>query len=221
MNKEQKTQNLLSEELLEPLAAILCRLCSHISERGAEKLQEMLPDFESQSKEATGKLLGALPDFDAQSKRTDYKLDSLEKRIDTLTANNELLENANQMNRLLSPQFYDERVVMPMARNLFPIMDLIMVAKGKLAEDTSKYQLALQYLSALQVQLEQFLAGYGIESFSHKTKNLDPKVMKPLKTTPTDDCNLEGLVEKTLQCGFKIEERVLRLESVSLYKYQG
>ena len=203
MSKKLKKRHTMPEDLIEPLTKVLGWIQESTAENTAVKLLE------------------ALPDFKARDERNTNKLESIKKQLSVLTARNELLENANETNRLLGSQFYDERVVMPMARSLFPVMDLIMTATEKLNADSPRYQLALQYVSALQTQLEQFLSDYGIESFINEDENLDPKTMKPMKVVLTNDHNCEGLVEETLQCGFRMEERVLRLASVSLYKYES
>lgn len=161
---------------------------------------------------------GMLPDWEAQNKKTGYQLQDISKRIEAFAANGELLENVNQTNRLLGSQFYEQRIIQPMVRGLFPLVDLIRNGERKLDVTQPDTKSLRQYLSALRVQLEQFLGNYGIEVFGHEPNSqFDPKIMKPLQTTHTGEANLDGLVAESLQCGFRIRERILRLETVSLF----
>lgn len=203
MCHETENQNCISEELIKPLSRMFCLLSDLLADNVLAKMPGMLPDFET------------------QNKKTAYELEAIKKQMDILGTNNKLLENANETNRLLGSHFYDEHIIQPMVRSLFPMVDFIDGAKEKFASDLPRYQLAIQYLTAIQSQLEQFLASYGIERFSHNTeKPFNPKIMKPLKIIFTNDANLNGLIAESLQCGFKMQERILRLETISLYKYQ-
>lgn len=173
---------------------------------------------DSFSRKLVARIGGMLPDFEAQNKKTGYQLQDISKQIEVFAANGELLENVNQTNRLLEAPFYEERIVQPMVRGLFPLVDLIRDGEQKLEATQPTAKSWRQYLSALRVQLEQFLGNYGIEAFGHEPNSqFDPKIMKPLQTTPTGEADLNGLVAKSLQCGFRIQERILRLETVSLF----
>ena len=186
----------VSAELLKPLQEIFGLLGDSLAETITERMT------------------GALPDFESQGKKASYELQAIRDQMGALAESNELLENANQTNRLLGGQFYEERIIGPMVRGLFPLMDLICDALRRPDSDC-------QYLSALQAQLEQYLAGYGIEAFSHEVRSpFDPKTMKPLQTATTGEPDLDGLVAESLQCGFRTPERIWRLETVSLYKFE-
>ena len=196
MKKRTTKNGDLSEKLLRPLGEIASVLGDAFSDRMAERLGGMLPDFES---------LG---------KKTSYELEAIRDQVGALTVGAELLENANRTNRLLGEQFYEERIIGPMVRGLFPIMDLVCDAMRRSDSD-------LQCLSGLRAQMEQFLAGYRIDAFSHEARSpFDPKIMKPLQTDVTCEFDLDGLVAKSLQCGFRNPERIWRLETVSLYKFE-
>ncbi len=196
MKKKTIQNGDLSEKLLQPLGEIASLLGDAFSDRMAERLGGMLPDFE------------------AQQKQIAYAFEDIRNRLDASSSHVELLENANRTNRLLGEQFYEERIIGPMVRGLFPIMDLVCDAMRRSDSD-------LQCLSGLRAQLEQFLAGYGIEAFSHEARSpFDPKIMKPLQTAVTCELDLDGLVAKSLQCGFRNPERIWRLETVSLYKFE-
>lgn len=193
----------------------------------AAKLVETLGEIvavigDSLAEGAAARVGGMLPDFDAQQKRTAYQLEAIGRQVEGLSANARVLEDVSQANRMLGSEFYEERIIQPMVRGLFPIVDLLHDGMKKLESKQSRAKSTLRYLSALQVQVEQFLGTYGMETVSHETGDtFDPKTMKPLKQHPTDDPDLDGLVAESLQCGFRISERVLRLETVSLFRFEN
>lgn len=146
---------------------------------------------------------------------------NLSQQLKNLESLQTLLETINETNRKLSAQFFDEQIIQPMIRSLFPLIDFTNKAKESLKENTHRYQLALQYIAAIQTQLDQFLINFGIERFHHITEEpFNPKIMKPLKSIHTNDKRLNGLVAESLQHGFKKQDQILRPETVSLYKYQ-
>ncbi len=175
---------------------------------------------ETLSEDMTTQLAGLLSALDIVHKKTVYKLDGVGEQINNLTGSNELLENAIELNRKLSAEFYNEQVVLPLARSLFPVIDLIHEAQATLATNEPRYRQAIQYVTGLHTQIAQFLASYGIETFRHDSEEkFNPKLMQPIKTEPTYDRNLNDCIAASLQCGFRKDERILRLEKVSLYKH--
>ncbi len=152
---------------------------------------------------------------------TVNELDGVKQQVNDLAGNNELLKNAIDLNRELGTESYDERVVLPLVRSLFPVVDFIHDAQAALATNTPRYQRAIQYLDGLHTQIAQFLASYGIEIFRHDAEEkFNPKLMQPIKREPTGDRKLTSCIAASLQCGFKKDERILRLEKVSLYKHE-
>ena len=185
-----------SAELLRPIQEIIDVVTEVLCERLAERVGGMLPDFET------------------RDKQTGYALEAIRTRLDTFAGQAELLDNVNRTHRMLGEQFYDQRIVQPMVRGLFPLVDLLEQAMGRENADAD-------LLSALLTQLEQFLALYGIESYRHAAgDDFEPAVMKPLSPTATNDPALDGLIAKSLQCGFRTPERILRLETVSLHRFR-
>ena len=193
---------------------------SQISEQIAEPLNNIVEAVQrSLSEKVAASVLGALPDMEALNKKHSYEIDSIGKQLTGLTANIQGLEKTGQV---LSEQFYEDKVVQPMVRGLFPIIDLIEDAREKLINNQSLSLLTSEYLIACRTQLEEFLGYYNITSFRHEAgEQFAPKYMKPVKTALTTQPEQEGRIAGSLQCGFNKQDRILRLESVSLYKYQN
>lgn len=152
-----------------------------------------------------------------------YSLQHIEKQLDQQIAESRLLENASQENRLLSQEHYQDHIVQPMVRSLFPIVDFINDAKDRSTDPaTDKKMDADELIEAISIQLQQFLAVYQIEPIRHKPKaKFDHRLMRPVKTVTTDNRQLDNRIAKSLQAGFWWrKETILRFESVALYKFK-
>jgi len=149
-------------------------------------------------------------------------LERIEKQLDQLIAGNKLLENASQENRILSEEHYQDHIVEPMVRSLFPVIDLINDAKNRNMDSGKDENTGANGLTeAIFIQLQQFLSAYQIEPIQHQPgAKFDPRQMRPLKTVSTQDKRLADRVARSLQAGFRCgRERLLRPESIALYKY--
>ena len=186
----------------------------------AQALDQLIKTQNSPLENVAEHLLQLENNIAKNQQQNQIQFANLNQQLKNLESTQTLLETINETNRKLSDQFYDEQIIQPMTRSLFPLLDFTNKVKESLKEDTPIYQLALQYITAIQTQLDQFLINFGIERFHHETEEpFSPKIMKPLKSIGTTDKRLNGLVAESLLCGFKKQERVLRLETVSLFKY--
>jgi len=147
-----------------------------------------------------------------------YTLDSVNRQLKNLASVTTLLENARQTNLLLGKQHYDEHIIKPVVRSLFPVFDHIEDARRHWSHSSQTTEL----LGAISSQLEQFLATYDVHVIQHQADNkFDPKIMKPIKLIPTEDGQLNDHIAESLKVGFRLgTERMLRLEMVTLFKHQ-
>jgi molecular chaperone GrpE (heat shock protein) len=147
-----------------------------------------------------------------------YDIESIKQQLENMASTNILLENASKTVQLLGKQHYDEHVIEPLARSLFPVFDLIADAN----KHWSSSEQVIELLNVIWTQMAQFLAFYDIHVITHNAKKkFNPQTMKPLTWIPVDNKKLDGLVAESLQIGFQIgNARMLRLETVSLFKYQ-
>lgn len=173
--------------------------------------------------EHTMPLLYKMGQVETKQQQLIYSLEATRKQLEALASNNKLLENAGSTNRLLGEQHYEDHIIQPLVRSVFPVFDII--------EDTRKSWKAvgneldrqvLEFIDAIWSQLEQLLVNYDVHIVRHRSGDLfEPQEMKPIRWVPADNRMLEGRVADCLQIGFKSGgQRVLRLESVSLFKYQ-
>ena len=159
-----------------------------------------------------------LAKVETQQKQLNFRLDSIEKVLSNLSSHKKLLENASQTNLLLGKQHYDEHIIKPVVRSLFPVFDHIEDARRHWSHSSQTTEL----LGAISSQLEQFLATYDVHVIQHQADNkFDPKIMKPIKLIPTEDGQLNDHIAESLKVGFRLgTERMLRLEMVTLFKHQ-
>jgi molecular chaperone GrpE len=70
---------------------------------------------------------------------------------------------------------------------------------------------------------KQFLAGLlnsGIETIEESGIPFDPSIHQSISIVPTDDESKDHTVEKILQVGYKIGDRVIRPAKVTIYDYK-
>lgn len=152
-----------------------------------------------------------------------YSQHRLEKQLEALIRQNALLEEASKENHLLGGQHYREHITDPMARSLFPVFDVIVnTRQGNHNSDSAHERDLDNTVEQIYAQLKQFLSIYQIQPFMHKPgAKFDPKLMKPLRSVPTNEEELNGRVAQCLQIGFRQgEQTILRPEAVALYQYK-
>jgi len=165
-------------------------------------------------------LLYQMSQVETRQQQSLYQLEAIKKQLDALMANHKLLENAGRSNELLGQQHYQQHVLEPLLRSVFPVFDLINDSESH--QDDPSSQLG-EVLETVWTQLEQFLATYDVHIIRHAPgQNFDPKIMKPMKWVLTADQDLHRRVCRSLQIGFRWgQEQILRHESVSLYKSEA
>ena len=70
----------------------------------------------------------------------------------------------------------------------------------------------------------QFLKGLedsGIEKIDQSDVPFDPNIHQSISVVETDDKSKDHTVEKVLQVGYKIGERIIRPAKVTIYEYKG
>lgn len=145
----------------------------------------------------------------------------LDEKLQALIAHNQLLEKASQEHARLSEEHYHQRIIEPMVRLLFPVVDVLDKTKGLNSGGEGLIHGARwAVVEQIQVYLTQFFLAHDIRPIrSPSGSALDPKVMKPVRFIPCHDPDLDGRVAGSLQAGFvRGTDRVLRFESVALYR---
>ncbi len=163
-------------------------------------------------------LMHQLQQVETKQQQFQYDINSLKQQLEVMTSMNNLLENAGKTNHLLSKQHYDEHIIQPLTRSVLPVFDIIEDAGRRCEKDPKTADI----FDALLSQLQQFLAVYDVKVIRHSTNDkFDPRQMKPIKWIPTPNREQDGLVAQSMQIGFGFSnERMLRLETVALFKYQ-
>ena len=190
-----------------------------------QQLIVMLNDKNSQKiSEHTMPMLYQIGQIETKQQQSIYHLEALRKQLEVLVSNNKLLENASSTNQILSKQHYNEHIIEPMVRSLFPVFDIIEDAAKSWNDCSEKVNTrVLDFFNAVLAQLTQFLVNYDVHIIRHNSSDkFNPLIMKPVKWVITDKRNLDGRMAESLQIGFRFgQDKVLRLESVSLFKYRA
>lgn len=189
----------------------LFRVFQQISDKSAKNCIQSMP-------EQVVQLSNQLNQVKTGQQQSLYDLKSVKQQLDNMVSTNKLLENASQTNQLLGKEHYDEHVIQPIVRSLFPVLDIIADAQ----KHWSSSEQIIELLNVIWSQMEQFLFIYDVDIIKHSTNDkFNPQIMKPVTRTPTNDKRLDDCVSESLQVGFQFgKTRMLRLEAVSLYEYQ-
>jgi len=193
------------------LGQALLQFMERSNSRIAEKVLESLIPMASQ-----------LTKVETQQKQLNFQLGSIEKVLSNLSSYSKLLENASQTNLLLGKQHYEDHIIQPMARSLFAVIALIEDARKPRKDNSCQAgQDQAELIEAIRIQMEQFFANYGVELIRHlPNTQFNRQLMKPVSRVSTSNKKLDGLVAGSLQIGFMWnQQRLLRPESVSIYKY--
>lgn len=208
MNEESEIQQ-------EEVSGTALRLAQAIQ----ELMEEYVPDFPEEVPEQIVHLSNQINLLERRQEQSLRTAESIKQLLGNIASTNNLLEKAGDVNLLLGGQHYDEHIIEPMLRSLFPIFDLITdYCRHHNLSDNKTNSL----ISAIYSQLQQFASNYDIRIIKHTAgDSFNPKTMKPVSWKETPDKNLENYVAQSLQVGFTLgKTKILRLETVSLFKYQ-
>ena len=210
----ERVEKAISDQVLQQVESLDRKLLQITAEQDqfADHLNDKIVTFST-----------ALTKLDTNQQQLLCSLERVEKLLERVITENRLLEKASQENHLLSKEHYQDYIVEPMVRSLFPVIDFIdHTRNGSPGHDEDKETYTEELIDGIVTQLHQFFSTYEIEPIRHKAGDkFDPRVMRPVKTTPAYKKRLDNRVAESLQAGFWWRrERLLRPESVNLYKYQ-
>jgi len=182
-------------------------------------MEEYAADFPEELSEQIVRLSNQISQLETKQQQSLYDLESIRQLLENMVSTNNLLEKAGQINLLLEKQHYEEHIIEPMLRSLFPVFDIIADSRKHHGDCSCN---AMSLMDSIYSQLLQFLANYGVEIFEHSTgDSFNPKSTKPIGWESTAEKHLENSIAQSLQAGFRLgQTRILRMETVSLFKYQ-
>lgn len=107
-----------------------------------------------------------------------------------------------------------------MTEKLLPALDSFEMAMGNI-EHWEKIDKDWQDgITSIYQQLLSGLEKSGIEKIDENGIKFNPHIHHSISATPTDDESKDHTVEKILQVGYKIGERVIRPAKVTIYEYK-
>ncbi len=108
-----------------------------------------------------------------------------------------------------------------MAKNLLPVLDSFDMAfanKEAWEKVDANWRTGVEYIFA------QFMTGLsdsGIEKIDTVGVPFDPNLHQSIESVPTDDQSKDHTIEKVLQAGYKIGERIIRPARVNIYEFKS
>jgi molecular chaperone GrpE (heat shock protein) len=202
----------------EEVSEAACRLAQAFQ----ELMEEYATDFPKEVSEQIVRLSNQISQVERKQQQSLHHFESIRQLLENTVSTNNLLEKAGEANQLLGQEHYNQHIIEPIVRSLFPVIDIIEDAYKSWKDNHCQTgQGQAELIEAIRIQLEQFLQNYGIEVILHQPNTqFNRQLMKPVSRSSTTDKRLDGLVAKSLQIGFRWnQQRLLRPESVSIYKY--
>lgn len=140
--------------------------------------------------------------------------------VKALYGKQDCLEQTSRQQTLLSEQHYQEHVIEPLARRVFPLIDILSeAASGSNDKLISDAQLDL--FEALTANMYELLADYGVEPIQTSAGGpFEAKIMKPVRFVPTLRARQDKTIESVVRPGFRRGEQMLRPVMVALYRFK-
>ena len=149
------------------------------------------------------------------------RVEELSKEVREANQTSKCLENSSREQALISERRYEEHVISPMLGAIVPLLDLVDEAKGNVEKNDEMKRDSGNIMEALSTGVRQFLQIYSVETFaSTPGAAFDRRSMQPVQFEPTRQQELNMTVVRSLRCGVRRGERLLRSECVVLYRFE-
>jgi molecular chaperone GrpE len=108
-----------------------------------------------------------------------------------------------------------------MAKNLLPVLDSFDMAfanKEAWEKVDANWRTGVEYIFA---QFTTGLSDSGIEKINQVGVAFDPNLHQSIESIPTSDQSKDHTMEKILQAGYKMGDRIIRPARVNIYEYKA
>lgn len=127
------------------------------------------------------------------------------------------MEEASRQQTLLSQQHFDRHIIEPLARRIFPLIDMI----SEHISGSRNHANPSDAFEAAKAELVDLLESYGVELVHVVAgSDFDATTMKPVSFTHTNQPHMNRIVKTVVRPGFRRDERVLRSAMVDLYRFE-
>ena len=157
------------------------------------------------------------------------QIDAVAEEIKTLKTAEQLVTELGENNRLLSKDFYERHVLLPVIKVQIDIVNSCRDQVKKWRHVLEKYnnhsneaakKLISQLIRAREaelVELENRLGDLGVEIFEHPQNIFDPSMQTCIEKIKSEDQSRHGHICRRLRPGYKRGGRVIQPECVSVY----
>ena len=113
-------------------------------------------------------------------------------------------------------------MVNPIILEVIGVLERVKKEYERIPKEPTKenYERLIRKYGEVQEELEDILYSQDVEEYTIDGNIPDPKRQKIVKTTPTQKKELDNTVEKKLSAGFIRKNRIIKVERISLFKYQ-
>ena len=138
--------------------------------------------------------------------------------IDQLKLEHCVLEDLSDQNRSLREAFHEREVLNPLLRSLIGVADRIREGQAQLEQmledsgddPTSILQTVLDARTADLMEIEDLLAGFGVESYEHQDSKFDASLQKCVKRIQTTRSSCHERIATRLRPGYRRDDKIIR-----------
>lgn len=113
------------------------------------------------------------------------------------------------------------KILRPLIMDITSIYDhlqLLTKKYGNLSESNSANSIASE-LTSFTEEIEEIVSRYGFKFYQNDSETYDRSKQKAQKIINTDDSTLDKQIVEHLRMGLQYQERIVRPETVSVYRY--
>ena len=133
-----------------------------------------------------------------------------------------IIDKLHAENQILKDNLY-KKIMMPIVNNLILLIDdytkLTNEYNNKISEESDTYKQLLKHFGNVVEDLINVLTNIGVDELVTTNDKLDATKQKVIKIENTEDPLLDKTIFNKIKKGFIFEDKIVRPEMVSCYKY--
>ena len=133
-----------------------------------------------------------------------------------------IIDKLHAENQILKDNLY-KKIMIPIVNNLIILIDdytkLTIEYNNKISDESDNYKQLLKHFGNIIEDLTYVLSVIGVEELITTHDKLDATKQKVIKIVNTDNPTLDKTICEKIKKGFTFEDKIMRPEIVSCYKY--
>jgi len=154
----------------------------------------------------------------ALGRESSGRLESIERRLDVLDAQGDVLANMSRELSTLTPQYFERYMLSPLVARLARAIGLLLTTSQQWRNNPARRTgRTAQALDAVAAELTDLLKDYGVEIIDEPAgATFDPQQMEASNSPGQPTFGSTLIVERSLRAGFRLGERTIKPQIVEV-----